>query len=168
MTTALKYGVLCGLLTCFWMISEYLMGLHNEHFDIGQYTEAFALLIPAVTVYLALKELRDISPSRATFSRLVGAGIFMISIAGVIIASFFLVYNHHINPSWQQTIFAKQAATFFSSGATIQDMAAAAESYHFYTQDSTQFIIIFGLVFITGLFFSLIYSLKLKRRRFAR
>lgn len=168
MVTSIKYGVICGLLFCFWMISEYLLGLHNEHFDIGQYTEALALLIPVITIYLGLKEKRNLSPSKATYMKLLGTGVFMADISAVIIGSFFIMYNRFINPEWQETIFAKEAEKILANSTSIEDMAAAADNYHFYSKDSTQFLLVFTVVFLTGFVLALFYSFLLRRKNTLR
>jgi hypothetical protein len=164
MGISIRYGVICGLLTCFWMMSEFLLGLHNEHYDYGQYTEYFALFIPLVTIFLALREKRRSSPSHASFANLLGTGIFMAAISGLIIAAFFVVYIQYINPDWQNIIVAHKAQKLFSEGASFEQLANAAENYKTMSLSHNQFTFVFGGSFIIGSLVSLIYSTILRRK----
>lgn len=164
MITALKYGIIAGLLSCFWVISEYLLGLHNEHLQAERYTEPVGAVILLVAIISALKEIKHESPVNATFAKLAGNGMFISAITATIVSAFFIVYIHHLNPEWQQTLMSKVADELLKPVNTEEEMAAAADFYAFLSKDSTQFLLLFAGIFSGGSVMSLPFSLLYKTR----
>lgn len=164
MGTAVKYGIICGLLTCFWIMSEFLLGFHNEHYEIGKYSGYLAAVIPFVTVFLGLKEKRQQNIAAATFPRLFGTGVVLVLISATIIAVFMWAYNSYINPDWQNIIVSKEAERMMMEGVSPEELLAKADQYRMMSKPSVQFGMVFGGTFLMGTLIALIYAFILRKK----
>lgn len=124
----------------------------------------FALIIPFITVYLAIKEKKNIGTEAGTFGNLLETGIVLSLISAAIFGSFFWVYNEYINPECIELILAKEAEKMMSEGLTIDKMTAALEQYKMFSDKSYQLGVAFGAVFMIGTSISAIYSALLRNK----
>jgi riboflavin transporter FmnP len=101
MRPELKYGLITGLGVCLWIATEYFLGLHTTHLEIGEFTGYFANLVPLVTLLLLLREKqKQIYDHRLTLGQGIAAGLLMSFVAAVLVYIFMLAYNRWINPYW--------------------------------------------------------------------
>jgi hypothetical protein len=114
---------------------------------------------------MAMKERKKTSPSKAHFTGLVGTGVTMVAISGIIIATFFLMYVEYINPDFKDVIVERQAEKLFLEGASLDQLASAADTYRQASKAQNQFAFIFGGFFTAGVIISLIHASILRKKR---
>jgi hypothetical protein len=99
--TELKYGLVCGALTCLWIGLSYLLGFHTTRPGIGAYTGYLSNLIPIITLFLLLRAKRArIYDGRLSLGAGIWAGMYASFVASLIVYSFLVTYSHFINPTW--------------------------------------------------------------------
>ncbi len=97
MGNAAKYGIIVGVLSGLWILIMHFSGVYAK--DLGgepnnmQWMEWASMLIPAVGLYLGIKNYRDhVSGGKMEFFEGLFEGFKIIIIGGVIAAFFAIVY----------------------------------------------------------------------------
>ncbi|MSR76506.1 MAG: DUF4199 domain-containing protein [Candidatus Ryanbacteria bacterium] len=97
----LKFGLLAGGLVCLYMLVEFLLGFHTTRLDIGMYSGYGASIIPFIVYFFALRQWRlDRGGGFLTMRQGIRSGLLMSMIVAAMLASFMLMYNQFINPSF--------------------------------------------------------------------
>ena len=106
MKIALKYGLITGLLSCGWVLTEYVLGFHNENIEQGQYSQLFAMSIPIIMLYLGIKEYREEElKGTLSFTEGLKTGVVICLVSALITTVFMVLYQHVINPEfWNANI----------------------------------------------------------------
>src|SRR5258707_15625252 len=103
MRTEVKYGVITGIAVCSLVVIEYLMGFHTSRLEIGRYSGYFSMIIPFVTLFLAIREKRiETEEESLSVWQGIRTGVLVSFLSAVITAVFMLLYNNLINPGWQR------------------------------------------------------------------
>lgn len=97
MGNAVKYGIIIGVLSGFWILVMHFSGVYAKD-GLGEpnnmeWMEWAAMLIPAIGLYVGIKSYRDhISGGKMEFFEGLFEGFKIIIIGGVIAAFFAIVY----------------------------------------------------------------------------
>lgn len=162
--TEIKYGIITGLIICFWHLTEFLLGFHSNKMYIGEYTTYFVVIIPLVTLYLGIKEMRD--KEKGGYISL-GCGIrvgLMISLIASIIFTFYLViYFNFINSKYFDLSIAYQKGKIITREKTGEKFISEIEQLKFMFSYINQLLFgILGLI-TSGLIISFTLSMMLKK-----
>ncbi len=167
--TEAKFGLLTGIGICLWILLEYMLGFHTTKMHIGRYSMYLVLLIPILTIYLALKEKRDLQlKGKISINNGIRAGLMISLIASIIISVFLIVYFNYINPQYSELGVAYYKEKIILSDKTLiqqtQELDSIKRMFGFINQ------LLFGIIGTIGigLFISLIVSIYLKKDGFFR
>ena len=101
MNNELKFGFYAGLAFAAWCMIEFLTGLHNDHFDVAQYTEIAGGLIPWVFIYAGIRYRKYmLQNGQLTFGEGVRTGMIISLISALVISVFLYVYVNMINTNY--------------------------------------------------------------------
>jgi hypothetical protein len=97
MKNAAKYGIIIGVLSGIWILIMHFSGVYAQdapgEANNMQWMEWASMLIPAVGLYLGIKNYRDtVSGGKMEFFEGLFEGFKIIIIGGVIVAFFAIVY----------------------------------------------------------------------------
>ena len=163
MRTEVKYGVITGIAVCSWVVVEYLLGFHTNRLEIGKYSDHFSMIIPFVTLFLAIREKRiETEEESLSVWQGIRTGVLVSFLSAVITAVFMLLYNNLINPGWQRAAMEMQKRQLMQGGMSLDAINTYMKDYEIFMSGPIQFtMIIVGTVAI-GFVLSLILCLILK------
>ncbi|MDQ3192124.1 MAG: DUF4199 domain-containing protein [Bacteroidota bacterium] len=133
MKTEIKFGLTTGVLTAIWLYTEYVIGLHEKYIEYHPTVTLFAIFIPIVAIYLAIKEKRNKSQEASiTYWQgvLTGFGVSLVAAFISILAQWF--YLEVINPDWTEFMVEMtriKAEEKLSDPSEIERQVKAAEQY---------------------------------------
>ncbi len=117
MSIEYRYGIVCSLLLCGWVLLEFALGFHTTSLEIGQYSGYFSIIVPIVFIYSALKEQESRSNGELSMKDGINVG-FQVAIISAAIFTFFLhIYNNYINPDWISMLVEWQRKKLILGGA---------------------------------------------------
>ena len=100
-----KYGLIIGGGVCLWRAAGYGLGFHTTHVQVGGYSDYCSLIIPAVALYLLLRQKQAARPgNRLGVREGMAAGLFTSFLAAVIVYCFLIGYSQFINPGWLDSV----------------------------------------------------------------
>lgn len=162
--TEAKFGLITGIGICLWILLEYMLGFHTTKMHIGQYSMYFVLLVPVLTIYLALKEKRDLHlKGKISINGGIKSGLMISLIASIIISVFLIIYFNYINPQYSELGVAYYKEKIMLSDKTLiqqtQELDSIKRMFGFINQ------LLFGVIGTigVGLFISFIVSVYLKK-----
>lgn len=155
----IKYGLFMGLGVSLWIILEFLLGFHTTRMEIGRWSGYFSVIIPILCLYFGIQQTKA-----ETYWQKVKAGIVMVSIASVIIALFFVVYNLFINPNWIEQGIALEKQQLTESGATEEEILAAEQTMQQFFSIEMQVTGAFLGTLIEGCILTLIIAALVKKK----
>ena len=165
MKPELKYGLIAGAGVCLWILTEFLLGFHTTHVEVGEYTGYFSGLIPLTTLYLLLKNRRDTSPGGQLS---VGAGqksgLSASCTAALVISCFLLVYNQFINPGCVDLMLDRKVAQMRAAGLAEVDIRAQIKFLRQLSSPLGQVITTILMSLVMGAISSAGLTLLLRRR----
>jgi len=162
--TEIKYGIITGLIICFWQLSEFLLGFHTNKMNIGEYTTYFVVVIPIITIYMGIKEKRDkIYSGHISISRGIRTGLMISLVATLIVAVYLVFYFNSINPDFLELSIAYQKGKLLSRGKTVEQISLEMNQLKFMFDFVNQFL--FGTLGLltSGFIISFALSLFLKK-----
>ncbi|MCK9409363.1 MAG: DUF4199 domain-containing protein [Bacteriovoracaceae bacterium] len=113
-----RYGALCGLGLCGWVLVEYALGFHTTSLEIGSYSGYGSMIIPAVMIFSALREHQKIRHGILLTKDAVNIGFTIAIVSAGIITLFMAFYNSVINPEWIDAMVEWQRRKLILAGAT--------------------------------------------------
>ena len=155
----IKYGLFMGLGVCLWILLEFILGFHTTRMNIGRWSGYFSVIIPIVCLYFGIQETKA-----ETYWQKVKAGIVMVSIASVIIALFFVVYNLFINPDWIEQGIAVEKQRLSEIGATEEEIIAAEQTMRQFFSIEMQVTGAFLGTLIEGCILTLLIAALVKKK----
>ena len=162
--TETKFGLLMGIGICLWVLIEYFLGFHTSKLHIGQYSIYFVTIVPLLTIYLGLKEKRDLQfNGKISLSNGIRSGLMISLIAAIIISFFLIIYFNYINPQYSEIGVAYYKEKILLSNKTLiqqkQELDNINKMFSFINQ------LLFGVIgtICAGLFISFVVSLYLKK-----
>ncbi|MGH2575679.1 MAG: DUF4199 domain-containing protein [Ignavibacteria bacterium] len=165
MKTEIKYGLITGIAVCIWILLEFILGFHNEKLEIGKYSGYFATIIPIITLYLTIKEKRDMHLNGfLTLGQGIKTGLIVSLISAVITTLFFMIYNNYINPGWMELAMEWEKSQMMQSGASQTEIAEKIKQYETMYSPTNQLLFGFLATVAVGFILSLIISLILKKK----
>jgi len=95
----LKYGFIIGLGGIVYLLSQYFLGFHTTNFKAGEIGGFFAILIPVLGLFFAVREKVNTSNGER-FSNKEGfaIGLRISAISSLFTSIFGFIYNRYINP----------------------------------------------------------------------
>ena len=165
MKTELIYGIAAGLGISLWVFIEFLLGLHDKHLEIGQFTGYLSTIIPIACIYLGLKEKRgQLSPETLTLQQGLTTGLIVSLISGIITTAFFLLYYHFINPGWRQSAEDFERSQWEHTGMPEEEIALQIEQLKFLNSDTG--VVIFNMIssLVLGMIISFFLTLFLRKK----
>lgn len=97
----LRYGIIIGLAGIGYVVAQYLLGFHTTNFKAGQMAGYFAIAIPVVGLYFAVKEKVEIADGKRYGNKEgFGIGLRISAISSILTAIFGYIYNTFINPAF--------------------------------------------------------------------
>jgi hypothetical protein len=112
-----KYGLITGVGICLWIVTEYCLGLHTTHLEIGESTGYFSNLIPLATLFLLLRQKQAAAyDGRLTLGQGIASGLVASFLGALIVYAFMLGYNQWINPDWLDNALAAKVALMRAHG----------------------------------------------------
>ncbi len=165
MKLELRYSLLTGLGICAYIIVEYLLGWHTTKVEVGETSGYFAIIIPLITYYLALKEKRDKenNGSLSFSSGFLTETLISFGVAFIIMI-FMYFYMSRINPDWMEFGMEYQKMKMIANGTSPEEVEKQISMAKEYFKPSYQLPIVFISTLVEGLAISLVYALILKRK----
>ena len=165
MSTEIKYGLITGIAVCIWVFIEYLLGFHTANPEAGEFTGYFAFIIPIVTIFLGIKEKREMHyDGLISVSHGVKTGILISLYAGIISSVFYVVYYRFINPDYINIAIQFEKQRLETLGRSPAEISAQIEQTRMMFSPVYQFIAGLISTLLTGLLISIVLSLLLKRK----
>lgn len=155
----IKYGLFMGLGVSLWVILEFLLGFHTTRMEIGRWSGYFSVIIPILCLYFGIQETKA-----ETYWQKVKAGVVMVSIAAVIIALFFVIYNLFINPGWIEQGVVLETQRLAESGVTEEEILAAEQTMRWMFSIEMQVVGAFLGTLIEGCILTLLIAALVKRK----
>jgi len=166
MKSEIKFGLIVGLGTCTWILGEYFLGFHNEHYEVGQYTGYLSAIIPIYFIYKGIKQKRDKElGGQLFFGKAFLTGFLISLIAAIIITIFMLIYNKYINPDWMTMATKREELKLLEQGSSPMVVQEKMQEFQKMSSVTSQLIYTFFGILGMGLIITAIESLFLKRRR---
>jgi hypothetical protein len=163
MRTEVKYGVITGIAVCSWVVIEYLLGFHTSRLEIGKYSGYFSMIIPFVTLFLAIREkLNETEEESLSVWQGIRTGVLVSFLSAVITAVFMLLYNNLINPGWQRAAMEMQKRQMMQGGMSLEAVNKYMKDYEIFMSGPIQFTLIIVGTVASGFVLSLILCLILK------
>ncbi len=162
--TEIKYGIITGFIICLWHLTEFLLGFHSNKMYIGEYTTYFVVIIPFVTLYLGIKEKRDIvHGGYISLGYGIRVGLMISLIASIIFAFYLVLYFNLINPKYFDLSIAYQRGKILTREKTGEKLNSEMEQLKFMFNYINQLLFgILGLV-TSGFIISFTLSMMLKK-----
>ncbi|MGA9997194.1 MAG: DUF4199 domain-containing protein [Pyrinomonadaceae bacterium] len=163
MRTEIKFGLILGLGICAYTIIAHLLGFYTTNIRTGKYGDVAITLLPVVTLFLAIREKRNLKGSLTLLEGL-KTGLLVALISFPISTAFLWIYHHFINPNWLEFILAYERDSMARAGVSAAEIASRLNAQRAGNSDLAQ--LVGGLIgtIILGLVLSLIFSLILRRR----
>lgn len=99
--TELRYAFYIVALSFIWLMLEYLAGLHDRYISLHPFVTLFALLIPAIFYFIALKRKRDLDyDGYFTFWQGTKSGMMLTLILAVLMIPMQWIFHNLINPTF--------------------------------------------------------------------
>jgi uncharacterized membrane protein YfcA len=161
----LKYGLIIGLGTSAYVMVEFLLGFHTTQIEMGQYTGYFAMMIPIIGLYMAIKDKKEMELNDTiTLPQALKTALIVNAIATAIITGFWALYFTVINPEFFTYGLEFTRQQVIASGVTPTQLAErmAQFSNAFTLKNQLTFIPIgtFGSGMVVALVISLILKTK--------
>lgn len=96
--TELKYGIILGLVMCFYTVLMWLTKLDSTYLSIGHYFDIAIIIIPLSITFLAIWA--KSKETRLTLLKRISCGLAVNFIGYIIYTPFLLLYHRFINPDW--------------------------------------------------------------------
>lgn len=97
----IKYGLVIGLSTSAYILTEYVLGLHSYFIALGRYTGYFAMMIPIIGLYMAIKDKKDFElGGNITLKQAVLVAAKINVLSTLIITAFWALYFTVIHPEF--------------------------------------------------------------------
>ncbi|MEO6993347.1 MAG: DUF4199 domain-containing protein [Lacunisphaera sp.] len=106
-----KYGLIIGLGLSLWQFFEHRLGFRVAHQDIGVWTGYLSNLIPALALFLLLRQ-KQIKATDHGFTpgQAIVCGLLASFLGAMILFIFQMAYNQWINPDWIDNALAVKVA----------------------------------------------------------
>ncbi|MDA1353756.1 MAG: DUF4199 domain-containing protein [bacterium] len=96
-----KYGLAIGLGTSAYILTEYVLGLHSYFIALGRYTGYFAMMIPIIGLYIAIKDKKEFELNQEiTLGQALMVALKVNVISTTIITAFWALYFTVIHPDF--------------------------------------------------------------------
>ncbi|MFA6455889.1 MAG: DUF4199 domain-containing protein [Bacteroidota bacterium] len=118
MSIEYRYGIICGLGLCGWIMLEFAFGFHTTALEIGQYSGYFSFIVPAVVIYTALSEQKSKSNGTLAVKAGINVGFQIAILSAAIFTIFLFFYTNYINPGWIDAMIEWQRKKIILGGAT--------------------------------------------------
>lgn len=158
-TIPLTYGLLIGVLTSIWVLVEFLLGFHNEQYDIGKYSGYFAAIIPIILLWFAIRDYRKLFKEKFTLKNGLTVSLLTMIVAGIASALFMFSYHSWINPEFGAQAVERQIENLRTEGLTEEELVDIATLQLLFFSPIVQAAITFIATIIQGIFIGLIITL---------
>ena len=105
MKNAIKYGLIIGVLSGIWILIMHFAGVYEQEYpksDKSSWLEYASVIIPAIGLYLGIKNYRDnINGGTMEFFEGIFEGFKIMALGGIIAAFFAVVYISYVNSTQQ-------------------------------------------------------------------
>ncbi len=102
----LRYAVLISLLMLLWLALEFMVGLQDTYVAYHPFVTVFALLIPLIGNYRALRAKREQQHGKLTFGQGLKTGLWIAGFSALFSIPVQLVFHFVINPDFFDTMIA--------------------------------------------------------------
>ena len=109
--TAVKWGVILGVAVCVWTLGVHFLGWYTTNLRMGLVADQVALVMPVVTLFLAIREFGRRMGAVPTFRQAEAVGLLAGLVSVPISAGFLWAYHHYINPRWIEYLVAHARQT---------------------------------------------------------
>jgi len=156
MTTTVKYGLILGVLSCAWVLLEYILGFHGNNVEAGEKSGFLAIIIPLAVIFLALREHKTVDLGGSlTFAQAIKAGLIICSISSLITTLFMLLYNNMLNPEWIETTLTYQKNKMYESGSSDEEIEMAMMM----TEKFYGSYALYPIMYVSSLFMGMVFTL---------
>jgi hypothetical protein len=164
MRLELKYGLLTALFLCVWVLIEYLLGFHNSNFSVGRVTGFFSIIIPIVTIFIALQKKKESNPNKnITFKEGLKAGFLVTIVYAVLFTGFLTVYYNYINPEARQLALEREKTQMIERGKTPEEAEQTIQENRAKVNDAFLLIIGFTTTIFLGMVITAIETIVLQK-----
>lgn len=158
----LTYGLIMGLATMLWIGLEFFIATELNMPQLGSFTGFFALIIPLIVIYLALKKKKARNGS-LKFLHAVRSGLIIGVVAGVLGALFLLAYLY-LNPDIMSGYFAYVAETMQEAGEDQQVINEALDDLATLYNPPIQALLMLAGTTVSGMIIGGLYGAILRTR----
>src|SRR5690242_698286 len=125
MRIAIKWGALLALGIILWTIAVHLLGFYTDKVRYATLVDSIVVILPIVTIALALLEFRRAQGGALPFGRalLVGLGVAVVSAPFTV--AFLWYYHHYVNPEWVSYLTAYEQQRLAAQGVAPAEIANA-------------------------------------------
>lgn len=164
MKTEVKWGLITGIGVCLWVLAEYVLGFHGERWQIGQWSGFLSIVIPIVTLTLALRHKRDHELGGALpWGAAIKSGAIISLITGIVTTIFMALYNRVINPGWMEYVLAQQRLQWAADGMSETEIATRVEGYEMLMSETVQIVSGLMMPIVFGIILTVIITFLLRR-----
>ena len=146
----LRWAVYTVALSLTWLVMECIVGLQDRLVDYNASVRWFALFIPAVCFYVAVKRKRDTKPGGAfTFGEYLLSGLMMTFVATALFVPMQVAFHHWINPAFYDNMIqhdVQQAVNNSRNPRAAYDAAKGTYNATSYAVQTTVGFIVFGVL----------------------
>lgn len=153
---ALKWGVLLGVAIVVWTLAVHFLGWYTTDLAKGQIADQVAVVLPAVALFLAIREHAQRLGRAPRVTESLGTGVLTGLVSVPIAAGFLWVYHRFINPRWLDLLVAHERERLERNGTSPEEIAQRVERLVASGTDSGQVVGAFVGTVILSVVISLI------------
>lgn len=161
----IKYGIIIGMAISCWILLEFLLGFHTSRMEFGAYSGYFAIIIPLIGYYKALKaKKKSEAKNFFTIGRGLKSGFTISIIVASVLTVFLYLYTQYLNPNWNELSLNLLAEQMKQSGSTPAEINEIIGAYREILTPRNQAMLQFLGIVIEGLIISLIMAVVIRRK----
>ena len=158
----LRYAVLISLLMLLWLALEFMVGLQDTYVAYHPFVTVFALLIPLIGSYRALRSKREELNGQLTFGQGLKTGLWIAVFSALFSVPVQLVFHFVINPDFFDTMIAH--AVQQAELHKLDTAQAATQAQSFFCLQS-YIPMSFIVTLILGIVFAAIMALVMRNKK---
>ena len=130
MKTELKWALIIAMSIFVWICLEFAVGLHDELVEWHPIVTNFALIIPFIGLFLALKEKRDTDLAGSiSYGQAVKSGLVISVIIGVLSVPLQYLFHAVVNPDFFTVMVEHARVHYIEAGNTADEALELAEAH---------------------------------------
>lgn len=122
--TALRWGVVLGVLLCAWTLVVHALGFYTTDLASGQRADRLVVVLPILCVALALRT-HARAGGALSFRDTLGVSVGVNAVSALLAVPFLWIYHRYVNPSWLVHLLAFERRRMAAAGAAPDEIERA-------------------------------------------